>query len=231
MKFFTALTSALAFTTTAIAAPLAMNETEPFALEERGTPLQNVGITVFHSKEETRLGRWTLRFRMMGFLQATGAMYDILTEQMGVNADTGEPVARASVVAQGFFANLRPWYQSTFPDVRPKLFHSLFNAGSNVGEGWEGTVGAQFWLWAEEEATYDRILEALKAYLSGKGSNPVDVIFSRVPDAFAVGDPKQYLLPRSKLRARSDTCSSGTSLISQFQNRVPEIPTFSGADC
>lgn len=78
---------------------------------------------------------------------------------------------------------------------------------------------------------YDRILEALKAYLSGKGSNPVGIAFSRVEDAFAIGNPKQYLLPRSKLRARSDICSSGTSLIGQFQNRVPEIATFSGEDC
>lgn len=138
--------SALAFTTTAIAAPLAMNETEPFALEERDTPFQQTGITVFHSKERTRLGRWTLRFRMMGFLQATGAMYDILSEQMDVHPWSGEPVARASVVAQGFFASLRPWFVSTFPDVRPKVFHSLFNAGTNLGEGWEGTVGAQFWV-------------------------------------------------------------------------------------
>ncbi|KAL0260938.1 hypothetical protein SLS55_004630 [Diplodia seriata] len=234
MKFFTALTSALAFTTTAIAAPLATNETEPSALEARagaGTPLQHTGITVFHSKGPvSTTGRATCRFRMMGFLHATGAMFDILSEHMGASPGS-DPAARASVVAQSFFANLRPWFASTFPDTRPHMATSLFNTGSNPADaGWEGTIGAQFFVWADE-ATYDSIIESLRAYLSGKGSTAVDVIFSAVPDAFAVGSPKEYRIPFGKLKARSDTCSSGTSLVSQFQNRVPEIPTYSGPEC
>ncbi|KAL1642394.1 hypothetical protein SLS58_005468 [Diplodia intermedia] len=236
MKFFTALTSALAFTTTAIAAPLATNETEPFSLEARagaGTPLQNTGITVFHSKGPVgTTGRSMCRFRMMGFLHATGAMFDILSEHMGA-APGSDPTARASVVAQSFFANLRPWFTSTFPDTRAHMATALFNTGSTPADaGWEGTVGAQWFCWADQD-TYDKILEALKAYLSGKGSTAVDVVFSAAQDAWAVGgSPKEYRIPfEKKLKARSDTCSSGTSLVSQFQNRVPELPNYSGPEC
>lgn len=89
-------------------------------------------------------GRWTCRFRMMGFLQATGAMYDVLKEKMDVSSSTETPVERASVISQAFFANLRPWLASQFPDNRAHLAKSLFNVGSSVDAGWEGTIGAEF---------------------------------------------------------------------------------------
>ncbi|OJD33635.1 uncharacterized protein BKCO1_280004 [Diplodia corticola] len=230
MKFFSALTSALAFTT-AMAAPFAANPApETNALSERaGGGIQNTGITVFHSHEAIGNGRFRTRFRMFGFLQATQGMLNVLTEKMEVTGDTSQPLERASVIAQSFFAHFVSWMDSTFPFRKFASMRALFNTGATGNAAWEGTIGAQFEM-SSNEASYNKMIEALRSYLTVRGSDPVQVTFETVADAFAVGSPVEYDLP-AKLKRSANVCSSTTSIMSLFQERVPDVATYFGATC
>ncbi|KAK7703752.1 hypothetical protein SLS57_010789 [Botryosphaeria dothidea] len=213
-----------------MAAPLGVNSTtETTSLSERDIPLQNPGITVFYSKQQMPHGRFRARFRLMGFLQATGPMLDVLKERMDVSGGTSQPVERASVIAQAFFAHFRARMDEQFPFRNFNSMRALFNAGGAGNDAWEGTIGAQFESFSSQ-ATFDKIMDALKAYLTTRGSNSVGVVFEPVTDAFTVGSPTEYALPKRKTRS-TNTCSSTTSILSLFQDRVPEVPSYFGETC
>ncbi|KAL1625940.1 hypothetical protein SLS56_007086 [Neofusicoccum ribis] len=228
MKFFAAITTAMAFAT-AIAAPLTVDTTPTTSLEQREIN-PNQGITVFHSKSKF-LGRTEGKFRIMGFLRVTGAMFEILKERMG-EEDAADSAERASVISTAYFAHFRSWLGRNLAGSDLTSLRTLFNRGTTGGAedvAWEGTIGVQFNEVMNDDI-YNRLLALLQSYLSPAGSDPVPVTFQAVDDAFAIGSPSQYQMPAIKARA-AGTCSDTMDLTDLFVNQTPALPDLLGSGC